>query len=46
MKDLCWYKAHKADNPSKSGIIPLTHVRLVYMSDEEDNYESVTVIAP
>ena len=29
--------AHKADNPSVSGIIPLTHVRLVYMSDDDDN---------
>ncbi len=29
--------AHRADNASVAGIIPLTHVRLVYMSDDDDN---------
>ena len=28
--------AHKADCRSAKGIIPITHVRLVYMSDDEE----------
>ncbi|XP_019864138.1 PREDICTED: uncharacterized protein LOC109593544, partial [Amphimedon queenslandica] len=36
MADLCWYYAQKVENPSVKGVIPITHVRLVYMSDDED----------
>lgn len=45
MPDLCWYQAHKAGNPRQRGVIPITHVRLVYMSDDEDedNYQTPTL---
>lgn len=34
VQDLCWYYAQKTDRPDQKGTIPLTHVRLVYMSDD------------
>ena len=33
VQDLCWYEAQKTDQPEKKGAIPITHVRLVYMSE-------------
>ncbi len=38
---MCWYKAHKAHDRSKEGVIPLTHVRLIYVSDEEEEPQYV-----
>ena len=37
MEDLCWYYAQKSSAPSEMGIIPITHVKLVYVSDDEDD---------
>ncbi|KAL5460597.1 hypothetical protein EMCRGX_G034053 [Ephydatia muelleri] len=37
MEDLCWYYAQKSSAPSEMGVIPITHVKLVYMSDDEDD---------
>ena len=34
MPDLCWYYAQKFDHPEEKGTIPVTHVRLVYVSDD------------
>ena len=34
LQDLCWYNAHKTDHPEQKGTIPVTHVTLVYMSDD------------
>ena len=34
IQDLCWYYAQKTDHPEEKGVIPVTHVRLVYMSDD------------
>ena len=34
IQDPCWYYAQKTDRPEKKGAIPITHVRLVYMSDD------------
>lgn len=31
---MCWYYAQKTDRPEQKGTIPVTHVRLVYMSDD------------
>lgn len=36
MPDLGWYFAKKLDKSGKAGAIPITHVRLVYDSDNED----------
>ena len=36
-QDLCWYRAHKAYARSKEGVIPLTHIRLIYMSDDDED---------
>ena len=32
--DLGWYLAHKADNPSIRGAIPINHFHIVCMSDD------------
>jgi hypothetical protein len=37
LQDLCWYYAQKTDHPEQMGNIPVTHVRLVYMSDDDDD---------
>ena len=39
MQDLCWYFAQKTDQPSKKGAIPVTHVRLVYLSEDGKSLE-------
>lgn len=36
MEDPCWYYAQKTDKPEIRGVMPITHARLVYMSDDED----------
>ena len=33
-QDLCWYLAQKTEEPDKKGNIPVSHVRLVYISDD------------
>ncbi|KAL5460519.1 hypothetical protein EMCRGX_G033970 [Ephydatia muelleri] len=35
-EDLCWYYAHMSEQPQITGLIPLTHVQLVSVSDNED----------
>ena len=34
-QDLCWYYAWKSEHPAMTGLIPLTHVKLVSVSDNE-----------
>ncbi|CAI8041607.1 hypothetical protein GBAR_LOCUS23116 [Geodia barretti] len=40
-QDLCWYYAQKTDYPEVKGTIPITHVRLVYMSDDDDEGDTI-----